>query len=111
MAQVGRCARMPLPLQVRPARRKWGTAPPIHGSPASRRTAEAAQGASPSRYSWRTPATARARPRRLPGNSSPLREILDSSSEEAHVTARLWHLGRDLHSRLKDFFDDPLAAD
>jgi hypothetical protein len=27
------------------------------------------------------------------------------------VTARLWHLGRDLHSRLKDFFDDPLAAD
>jgi len=27
------------------------------------------------------------------------------------VTARLWHLGRDLHSRLKDFFEDPLAAD
>jgi hypothetical protein len=27
------------------------------------------------------------------------------------VTGRLWHLGRDLHSRLKDFFDDPLASD
>ena len=27
------------------------------------------------------------------------------------MTARLWHLGRDLHSRLKDFFEDPLAAD
>src|SRR4026209_707195 len=109
MAPGGRLARMPWPSQVRPARRKWGTAPPLPGPPASRPTAAAAKGASPSRYWWRTPATARARPRRLPGNSSPLREILDSSSEEAHVTARLWHLGRDLHSRLKDFFEDPLA--
>lgn len=27
------------------------------------------------------------------------------------MTARLWHLGRDLQSRIKDFFDHPLAAD
>jgi hypothetical protein len=27
------------------------------------------------------------------------------------MSARLWHLGRDLQSRLKDFFDHPLAAD
>ena len=27
------------------------------------------------------------------------------------MSARLWHIGRDLQSRLKDFFDSPLSAD